>query len=178
MEFFDIYDSHRQLTGRKAPRGTALGQGDYRLVVHICIFNSQGQMLIQRRQPFKRGWSGYWDFTVGGMVSAGEQSQQAAARELMEEIGYDAGTRVYNAPPVITICAEHVFDDYYVLVDDGITISELRLQPEEVAEVRWAGIAEIFAMIDAGEFIPYHYELLELLFAVPGKIFAGSRRRI
>ena len=47
-------------------RGEPMKDGDYHLVVHICIFNTDGKMLIQQRQPFKDGWSNLWDITVGG----------------------------------------------------------------------------------------------------------------
>lgn len=40
----------------------------------------------------------------------------------------------------------------------------LRLQPEEVQAVKWASLEEILQMIEAGVFIPYHKELIRLLF--------------
>lgn len=30
--------------------------GEYHLAVHVCIFNSENQLLIQQRQPYKGGW--------------------------------------------------------------------------------------------------------------------------
>ena len=89
MEQFDIYDINRQKTPRKGVRGEKTASGDMRLVVHICIFNSKGQMLIQHRQPFKKGWSGLWDISVGGSAIAGDDSRQAAEREIREELGLD-----------------------------------------------------------------------------------------
>ncbi len=65
MELFDLYDSERNKTGRTMERGTPIPTGHYRMVVHVCVFGSDGKMLIQRRQPFKRSWSGMWDLTVG-----------------------------------------------------------------------------------------------------------------
>ena len=44
-------------------------------------------MLIQRRQPFKRGWSNLWDITVGGNAIAGDSSRSAAERETRAELG-------------------------------------------------------------------------------------------
>ena len=57
-ELWDIYDFKRQKTGRLIPRGKTLAQDEYHMTVHACIFNTEGKMLIQKRQPFKRGWSG------------------------------------------------------------------------------------------------------------------------
>ena len=48
--------------------------------------DSDGKMLIQRRQPFKRSWSGMWDLTVGGSSVSGDTSLSAAIRETSEEL--------------------------------------------------------------------------------------------
>ena len=87
MEYVDIYTAERQRTGRTAERGSKLDEGEYRLIVHAAIFNRAGELLIQQRQPFKKGWGGLWDLSMGGAVSAGETSAQALVRELQEELG-------------------------------------------------------------------------------------------
>ena len=89
MELWDLYDAQRKLTGETMVRGTPVPKG-YHLVVHICIFNPKGEMLIQHRQSFKPTWSGMWDVSVGGAVASGEDSQLGARREVAEEIGLDA----------------------------------------------------------------------------------------
>ena len=89
MELWDVYDIDRQKTGGLAPRhnGRPLPAGQYHLVVHICLFNQKGQMLIQQRQLDKAGYPGLWDVTAAGSALAGENSAAAAARELWEELG-------------------------------------------------------------------------------------------
>ena len=82
MELWDLYTENREKTGKTMVRGEKQPNGYYRLIVHICIFNDECKMLIQQRQPFKDGWSGMWDLTVGGSVIAGETTQMAAQREL------------------------------------------------------------------------------------------------
>lgn len=57
MELWDVYTVDREKTGRTWQRGNRLENGDYHLVIHVCIFNKDGQMLIQQRQPFKDGWA-------------------------------------------------------------------------------------------------------------------------
>ena len=86
MELWDIYDKDRNKTGRIMKRGEPMKDGDYHLVVHICIFGSDGKMLIQQRQPFKDGWSNLWDITVGGSSVAGDTSIDAAVRESMNDL--------------------------------------------------------------------------------------------
>ena len=53
MELWDVLDRDRRLTGRTMRRGDEMAAGDYHLVVHVCLFNAAGEMLIQQRQPFK-----------------------------------------------------------------------------------------------------------------------------
>ena len=55
------------------------------------------------------------------------------------------------------------FDDIYTIIED-IDIDNLVLQPEEVQAVKWADEDEIINMIDKGIFIPYHKDLIKLLF--------------
>ena len=85
MEIWDLYDVDRKMTERKMIRGEKTPAGYYRLVVGICIFNSAGEMLIQKRQPFKQGWSGMWDISVGGAAVSGDDSRRAAEREQAED---------------------------------------------------------------------------------------------
>ena len=87
MELFDLYDDERRLTGETIERGAPLPESRYHLVIHICILGSDGKMLIQQRQPFKKSFPGKWDVSVGGSAVAGENSRQAASRELYEELG-------------------------------------------------------------------------------------------
>lgn len=161
MEIFDLYDASRRPTGETMVRGTATPEGSYRLVVHICIFNSRGEMLIQQRQPFKKTWSNMWDITLGGAVTAGETSQQGAHRELLEELGLDEDFS-YTAPTIST-SFQNGFDDVYILHRD-IALSALKLQPEEVQAAKWADKEEILALIDSGNFIPYSKAFIEYLF--------------
>lgn len=161
MELWDLYDADRNPTGETMKRGDPVPPGRYHLVVHICIFNSAGQLLIQHRQPFKQGWSGLWDVTVGGSAVSGDSSRTAAQREVAEEIGYPLD--LSGVSPALSVTFPDGFDDFY-LVQRDLDIQSLQLQYEEVAEVRWSTKDEIYAMIDDGTFIPYHKGFLDFLF--------------
>lgn len=59
MEQWDLYDLDRQKIG-EIERGQPLSPEDCRLVVHVCIFNKKGEMLIQQRaNPSRRGGPTY-----------------------------------------------------------------------------------------------------------------------
>ena len=173
MELFDLYTADRVKTGRTMVRGDAVPEGCYRIVVHVCIFDPEGRMLIQQRQPFKEGWSNMWDITVGGSAVAGDTSRTAAERETREEIGLDID--LTDVRPSLTLYWEHGFDDYYLLTRD-VDPDTLHLQYEEVQAVRWATREEILRMIDDGEFIPYEKGLIDLLFFQRNHRGAHTRR--
>ncbi|ADU29291.1 NUDIX hydrolase [Evansella cellulosilytica] len=173
MEIWDVYDKNRNITGKTMKRGEPFEKEAYHLVVHVCLFNENDEMLIQQRHPFKKGWPNMWDISVGGSAVAGDTSQQAAEREVLEELGYKINLR--NVRPSLTINFEFGFDDYF-LVDVNLPISELTLQPEEVQRVKWATKEEIMSMIEEGIFIPYHNSLIELLFDMR-KHMGGHRRK-
>lgn len=161
METLDLYDSERRLIGKTIARGERVPAGAFRLVVGICIFNSRGEMLIQRRQPFKKDWSGLWDISVGGAVIAGESSREAAEREVAEELGLEISLE--NVPPKFSFGFERVLCDFYV-VNMDVDLSALTLQYEEVADVAWASGEKIHKMIENKEFITYERSIIDMIF--------------
>ena len=163
VEIFDIYDIHRVKTGGTMLRGSGYKQGEYHIVVHACIFNSNGEMLIQQRQSFKRSWPDMWDVTVAGCATIGDTSQEAIAREIYEEIGVDIDMN--GIRPHLTINFECGFDDVYIINRD-LKIEDLKLQVEEVKQVKWASIEEICEKIESGTFIPYYKSLIQLFFDI------------
>ena len=165
MEYWDIFDIDRIPTGRTAIRGEEIPRGDYHVAVHICIFNSEGKMLIQQRQPWK-SFGDKWDVTVGGNAQKGESSREAARRELKEELGIELDFSALR--PNMTMNFEQGFDDFY-LINRDVDLASLSLQPEEVKAVRYASEEEILSLIDKGEFIPFFKSFVTLLFDVRQK---------
>ena len=161
MELWDLYDRDRQLLGRTMARGEKQPEGTCHLVVHICLFNSRGEMLIQQRQSTKRWYAGLWDYSVGGSAVAGDTSLAAAERETLEELGLRvslAGRR-----PAVTRWYGAMIDDYYILPLDA-DLSGLTLQKEEVQAVRWAAREDILALLAEGRFCPNPPGMIALLF--------------
>ncbi len=173
MELWDAYDINRQPAGRDLVRGEPMPKGCFHVVVHVCIFNSKGEMLIQQRQPFKKGWPNLWDVSCGGSILKGETSQMGAHRELLEELGIDydfSGIR-----PNFTYNFNVGFDDFY-LIEKEQDLNELKLQYEEVQRAEWASLEKILKMLDEGNFIPYYKSLIPMLFEVRGQLNGCIRK--
>ena len=51
------------------------------------LFNSKGELFLQKRAMTKDLLPGYWDTSVGGHVSPGESPEEALKRETFEELG-------------------------------------------------------------------------------------------
>lgn len=153
-EIWDLVDENRMPTGKTHRRGDPLPEGALRQVIHICIFNKKGQMLIQKRQPWKKAFPGMWDVSVGGSVISGEDSRTAAARETKEELGLDIDFS--HIRPKFTFNYEHGFDDFY-LIEQDVDISKLHLQESEVQCVAWASIYDIHNLQAKKQMVPYAY---------------------
>lgn len=164
MELVDLYDENRIPLGRTAERHEPKAEGEYRTVVHVALFDSGGRMLIQQRAPQKFIYPGQWDLTIGGGVDAGETSRQGAEREMWEELGYSLD--LTGVRPSVTVNFDGGFDDFYLVVRDDVNLAALRLQEDEVSEVRWATESEVLNMVDGGEFIPYPKSFISFLFAM------------
>ena len=116
MEKFDLYDDNRQLIGKVLNRGESCGKGENRVVIHVCVFNSKNELLIQQRASTKKTWPSLWDISLGGCTISGETSKESAHRELLEELGIDYDFT--DNKPYLTINFENGFDDYYFIEKD------------------------------------------------------------
>jgi 8-oxo-dGTP diphosphatase len=148
-EYMDVYDEHRNKTGRVWQRGVPMQPGDWRLVVYAWLFNEKGEVLLTQRHPEKT-WPGYWECTAGG-VQAGETSLQGALRELREEIGVvkqaDEGILLQQA------LGDGVFIDFWLFRSD-VSASDLVLQPTEVVDAKWVARKEYEKMCREGLLVP------------------------
>lgn len=159
MELVDVYDSQRRRTGITAERGN-IPSGGYRVIVHMCVFDDDWRMLIQKRANGKISFPGYWDVSAGGQVDAGEEPCEGASRELFEEMGIRR--RFTPEDRVCTVSYGNIFEDYFIT---GWTSRDsLYLQGSEVSEAMWATMDEISELIEDRRFIQYRQSFIQSLF--------------
>ena len=142
MEYNDVYDKHRNRTGRLHLRGTRWGIGEYGLVVCVWVYDGKGNLLLTRRAPGK-SFAGTWE-NSGGAAIAGETSRQAIARELFEETGIRAEEGEFEL--LDTDRDRNTFYDFYCL-KRNVALKDIVLLPGETDDVQWASFGKIHWMI-------------------------------
>lgn len=142
QEWNDIYDEHRNLTGRLHQRGTPWEKGDYGLVVCVWVYDGKGHLLLTRRARGK-SFCGTWE-NSGGAAKAGETSRQAIARELYEETGILAAENEFEF--LYSDVDHNTHYDFYCL-KRKVPVKEIVLLPGETDGVMWATFSKVHWMI-------------------------------
>ena len=87
QELFPIVDESGLVIG-SATRGEChSGSKLLHPVVHLHVFNSKGDIYLQKRPEWKDIQPGKWDTAVGGHIDYGETPEEALHREVREELG-------------------------------------------------------------------------------------------
>ncbi len=165
MEYLDLYDENRCLTGEKILRSKDMDipLDRYINIVIVFIENSKGEFLIQKTSKEK----GSVFATTGGFVKSGSTNDKTIVEEIKEELGIDID--INDLKLVHTIKHKKAFHDAYYTMKD-IDIDKLKLQKEEVEYVKWMSIEEIESLIEKGEFRKGNIESFNVIKKVKNKI--------
>ena len=169
MEFLDIINDQDNVIGKASKQEVYEKLLTHR-IVHILIFNDKNEMALQMQSKNKRFCPLHWSTAVGGHVRSGETYEQAALREMGEEIG-------------ISTKIEPVFKDNYIYTDEydhyygnkvgprkglkkilftfkTVYNGPFNVNPKEVKQIEFFSLDNIKDMIGKEKF---HPELLFLL---------------
>ena len=126
----------------KAPRSVVHARKLLHRAVHIFVFNSRGELLLQKRSALKDEYPLCYTSSASGHLSAGESYETAAPRELEEELGL-AGELEWLAkfPAGPQTSQEHTV--LYRTTSDQAP----RIDPDEIDAVTFHSLAEIATMI-------------------------------
>ncbi len=159
----DIVDDDDQVVATVTRAEMRAGRLQHR-AVSIAVLSSDGRLLVHRRADTKDVWPGMWDMAAGGVVGAGETYEQAARRELAEELGV-------WADELQSLGAGRFVDDAVALLGRGyrcVHDGPFTFTDGEIAEVRWVGRDEFDALLDSEVFVPDNVALLLPLLRAPG----------
>jgi isopentenyldiphosphate isomerase len=142
-EHFDVVNERDEVVGR-APRSEVHRRGLWHRAVHVLVFDGRGRVFLQLRSMRKDTAPGCWDSSCSGHVDSGEGYDEAARRELAEEIGV-----AIPAPPPrwyrIGACAETGWEFVWVyrLENEGPFV----LAPDEIDRGEWFDPAEVTRLV-------------------------------
>ncbi len=106
-EIFDVCDQLDNVIG-EAPRSDVHRFRWLHRAVHIFVFNTRGELLIHKRAATKDECPSLHTSSASGHVSAGEDYDTAASRELQEELGLTAPLeRLQKFPAAVETSYEH-----------------------------------------------------------------------
>jgi len=157
MEKFDLYDRNFNKLDKIMIRGGANNPGEYHLVTHIWIKNSQNEYLIQQRNKLTDRIPYQWACT-GGAATIGDTSLACAVRETYEELG------ILIPEDKFTMLKRYWHDDKkanYItdlyIVKDDILLKDLNIDTVEVRDVAYKTMTEIKEMIKENKFWDNEY---------------------
>lgn len=141
-ELVDILTPDGKPTGKTALKSEAHKNGWFHATVHVWLFTSDKEILLQKRAQTKKVFPGLWDISVAGHIGAGEKILESAKREVFEEIGLELeekdlikiGTRIHQVKHkngIIDNEHHHVF-----IAELKTPLSRLTIQKEEVSDIK------------------------------------------
>ena len=163
-EIFALVNERDEVVGQ-APRREVHARHLRHRAVHILVFNSAGEVYLQKRSMVKDLSPGLWDSSCSGHVDAGEDYDTAAGRELGEELGLT----VAAVPPRwfrIEACAENRGGVYLGLSLAVRWAVDARSGGDRTRRVAPAGGCDPLGRKPPGGFLP----------RLPADLAAGKRR--
>ena len=148
MELLRVVDKNGNFTGEIFDREYIHDNNLLHNEVSVFILNSNKEILLQKRSMTKKFNPGKWGLCAGH-VSYDETLEDAALREIKEEIGLDIGLGDLNpiGDKLVLLYDKgaHITYHYYIKVDKSS--DEFIIQKEELSEVKWFLIDDVLKMI-------------------------------
>lgn len=85
-EIFEVVNERDEVIGRQTRREVHRLGLKHR-AVHILLFNSRGELFLQKRSALKDTFPRAWDSSASGHLLPGERYEEGAIREIQEELG-------------------------------------------------------------------------------------------
>jgi len=148
MEYLDLYDQNKQLTGEyiKREESKNIKDGRYINIILLFIENSKNEFLIQYCSKERKNEIA----TTGGHVKRGDTSVETVIKETYEELGLKITPDDFKLFGTYLFFDKAFFDVYYMKKD--IDIDKLKLQKEEVDEVKYLSKEKILTLIKDNKF--------------------------
>ena len=140
-EWFDLVDTEDRVVG-KALRSEVHRRRLRHRAVHMLVFDSAGRCFLQKRAMRKDEFPGVWDSAAAGHLDVGEEYDDAAARELEEELGVILADRK-SLQPLFKINACEATGEEFVWIYRYLADGPFKLHKEEIERGQWFSIEAI-----------------------------------
>lgn len=142
QEIFDVVDERDVVIGSSHRKEVHVNNLLHR-AVHLWIFNSKGELFLQKRSSWKHNHPDLWCSSAAGHVDSGESYVEAGHRELKEELGIDSTlTKFWKVDPSPE--TENEFIEFYTGTSEG----PFRFAPGEVETGSFFPISQIREWVD------------------------------
>lgn len=149
-EWFPLVDANGLVIGKATRCECHSGSKLLHPVVHLHVFNTAGDLFLQKRSETKDIQPGKWDTAVGGHVDYGELVDDALYREAREELGIINFTPEFIAQYVFESDVEKELVHSYKTVYNGV----ITLDADELEGGRFWSLTEIKENLNKGIFTP------------------------
>ena len=145
-ELVDILDSDGNPTGKSVLKSEAHQKGLLHPTVHVWCYTKSGELLFQKRAAAKKTFPSMWDVSVAGHVAAEENIENAAIREVEEEIGLHIQAKDLIKVGVFKSEHQHpngIIDaefNHCFLAELKVPLASLQPQEEEVEDLQLISI--------------------------------------
>lgn len=149
-EMFPVVDEDGNILGSVSRAEAHGGSKILHPVVHLHLFNSNGDLYLQKRPEWKDIQPGKWDTATGGHMELGESVAQALRREVGEELGITG----FNPESLGHYIFESAREKELVFVHKATYDGDVHPDSEELAGGRFWSRKEIDKNIGKGIFTP------------------------
>jgi len=147
-EIFPIVNEAGETIGKATRKECHCGSKLLHPVIHLHIFNSEGDIFLQKRSMNKDIQPGKWDTSVGGHIDYGETIEDALRREVREELSVTDFIPEFITSYVFESEIEKELINSFRTVYDG----SIMVDPVEISEGRFWTKAEIEDALGKGIF--------------------------
>jgi isopentenyldiphosphate isomerase len=162
-EWFPIVDEEGNTIG-KALRSVCHDGKSMLLhpVVHLHLFNTKGELFLQKRSGNKDIQSGKWDTSVGGHISPGETPGEALMREAFEELNLKGFVPVFIGKYIWESSRERELVNSFSTISDEVPV----IDKDEIEEGRFWTLKEIKENLGKNIFTPNFEHEFRMLFII------------